>query len=262
MVKIGSARNGENGATGNKAGDQSGAEVSTQNWYLHSKGWVVLRPKSEAVAEKIAYDMQAACDNQNIGYDQNDRNTLYTAAKAVGFDCAKVKTKVETDCSALVRVCCAYAGISVPDFTTANESAVLTASGAFERLSAKKYTESTDYLKRGDILVTKTKGHTAVVLEDGAKVATTPKNVKATQDAKSFDRTLAGTYTTTTALNMRSGAGTLRTSVMVVLPQGTKVRNYGYYTKVDRTEWLYVVAEIKGVTYTGFCSGRYLKKSV
>lgn len=172
-VLIGSARNGENGATGNRAGDQSGAEVSTQNWYKHAKGWVVLRPKDSAVAEKIAYAMEVACKNNHIGYDQNDRLTLYNAAKKVGFDPAKVTTDCETDCSALVRVCLAYAGINVSNFRTANEVSVLMATGKFEKLTAAKYTDSSDYLKRGDILDTKTTGHTVIVLSNGSKVAST-----------------------------------------------------------------------------------------
>ena len=51
-VKVGSARIDENGkAHGGKAGDQTGKEVSTQNWYLHSKGWRVFRAKNPSVAE-------------------------------------------------------------------------------------------------------------------------------------------------------------------------------------------------------------------
>ena len=118
-VKIGSARIDENGrAMGGKPGDQTGRELSTQNWYLHSKVWRVFRAKSGTVAERIAWDMQAACDNPKIGYDQGDRGTLYSVAKPLGFNCSKVTTPCETDCSALVRVCCAYAGIMLPNFRT------------------------------------------------------------------------------------------------------------------------------------------------
>ena len=54
-VKVGSARNGETGnPTSNRAGDQTGKEVSVQNWYLHSKGWRVFRCKDPAKAEKMA----------------------------------------------------------------------------------------------------------------------------------------------------------------------------------------------------------------
>lgn len=41
-VRIGSARINEKGTTtGGKAGDQTGGEVSIQNYYLHRKGWYV-----------------------------------------------------------------------------------------------------------------------------------------------------------------------------------------------------------------------------
>lgn len=172
-VKIGSARIDENGKThGGKAGDQTGKEVSTQSYYVHSKGWRVLRCTDAAKAEAIARAMEAACDNAKIGYDQYQRLTLYNAAKDVGFDPAKVETACETDCSALVRVCLAYAEIMVGNFRTSNEAKILLASGAFEEMTGAKYTDQSAYLKRGDVLVTKTQGHTVVVLNDGAKVGT------------------------------------------------------------------------------------------
>ena len=169
-VKVGSARIDENGKThGGRAGDQNGKEVSTQAWYKHSKGWRALRCKNADKAEKIARAMQAACDNANIGYDQYQRDTLYNLAKTVDFDPARVKTPCETDCSALVRVCCAYAGITVENFRTPNEASILLHSGEFTELKESRYTDQSAYLRRGDILVTRTQGHTVVVLTDGAK---------------------------------------------------------------------------------------------
>ena len=41
------------------------------------------------------------------------------------------------------------------------------ASGKFEELTGSKYTAKSDYLRAGDVLVTKSKGHTVVVLTDG-----------------------------------------------------------------------------------------------
>lgn len=74
--------------------------------------------------------------------------------------------------------------------------------------------------------------------------------------AQKFDKTLAGTYKTTAALNMRTGAGTGK-KIMLTIPKGKEVQNYGYYTKDSSgTKWLYVVYE--GVT--GFCSSKYLRK--
>ena len=174
-VKVGSARIDENGKThGGKAGDQSGKEVSTQAWYRHKKGWRVLRCNDADKAEKIARAMQAACDNANIGYDQYQRDTLYNLAKTVDFDPGRVKTPCETDCSALVRVCCAYAGVMVGNMRTTNEAKILLASGEFTELKGAKYTDQSAYLRRGDILVTRTQGHTVIVLTNGSKAGTTP----------------------------------------------------------------------------------------
>ena len=171
-VKIGSARIDENGkAHGGAAGDQTGKEVSTQSWYAHTKGWVLLRAKSAEARERIARCMQAACDNKHVGYDQYQRDTLYNDAKQYGFDVSKVTKDVETDCSALVRVCVNYAGISVGSFRTTNQASVLMATGAFEKFTDDTHTKKSTNLLRGDILVTKTQGHTVVVLSDGSNAA-------------------------------------------------------------------------------------------
>lgn len=167
-VKIGSARS----SYGNTApGDQNGGkEVSTQSWYKHSLGWYVIRPKSAKAAEMIATAMERACANDKIGYDQATRHGLYNAVKDKGFDPGRCDIKCNTDCSDLVRTCCGYAKIMLPSFTTATELDVMAASGAFTIIVDSKVCDSSDYLCRGDILDTRKKGHTVVVLSDGAKV--------------------------------------------------------------------------------------------
>lgn len=84
---------------------------------------------------------------------------------------------------------------------------------------------------------------------------------KATGTAKGVDRSLAGTYTVTakSGLHVRNVAGASDGS-MVVLPYGTKVKNYGYFTQVGGVKWLYIQVTYNGVKYTGFSSGQYLKK--
>lgn len=83
----------------------------------------------------------------------------------------------------------------------------------------------------------------------------------ATKSAKSYSKSIAGTYkVTASSLNVRNGAGTTHKS-MVKIPKGTKVKNYGYYTSVLGTKWLYIQFTYNNVTYTGFASGKYLKKS-
>lgn len=86
------------------------------------------------------------------------------------------------------------------------------------------------------------------------------KKVVAKDVAKSFDKSIAGTYkVTASALNVRYGAGTKK-SVMVTIPKNTTVKCYGYYTKADGVKWFYIQFEYKGVNYTGFASSKYLKR--
>ena len=109
-------------------------------------------------------------------------------------------------------------------------------------------------------------------LVDGSMAEVKPEDVpqaapgvtaerKATGAAKSFDKKLAGTYAVTagSGLHIRNVAGS-KTGSMVVLPCGTKVQNYGYYTEVKGVKWLYIQVTYQGVKYTGFSSGAYLKK--
>lgn len=213
MVHIGSARIDENGhISGGKAGDQTGKEVSMQPWYAHKKGWIVLRCKDNYARLNIAVAMEAACFNDNIGYDQSQRTTLYNAAKLVDFNPSLVTVAVETDCSDLVRVCLAYAGINVPIFSTQTERSVLMATGKFEMLNSPKYTQSSDYLLRGDILVTASKGHTAVVIDDGPLSARDNKGIVAnpyiepTETIK-LGSTGDGVRWLQTQLNLKGGYG-------------------------------------------------------
>lgn len=85
--------------------------------------------------------------------------------------------------------------------------------------------------------------------------------VTATDGAKNFLKTLAGTYkvTASSGLNVRHGAGTTKKK-MVAIPKNTSVRCYGYYTSCLGTKWLYIQFTYKGILYTGFASSKYLKK--
>lgn len=241
-VRVGSARS----SFGNTApGDQAGGkEVSTQAWYLHSKGWYVYRAKDPAARDKIAEAMERACANNAIGYHQGTRNSLYNDIKDKGFDPSKTSKKVNTDCSALVRVCCAYSGIILGDFITSNEGAVLVKSGKFDKLTTDKYCKQADYLMRGDILCTRTKGHTVVVLTDGRKAeypAITPEQPEAPSDA-----TLTVTGAT---VNLRSGPGT-QYSIVGVAHKGDKL------AQVDMAGWVPVLVD----GAVRWISGKYVEK--
>lgn len=226
MVRVGSARIDENGnLIGGQAGDQTGQEVAIEPWYLHQKGWVVIRAKEPTVAERIAAAMEAACANDLIGYDQSTSWDLYDKVRQYGWDCNKLSVPAETDCSSLVRVCVAYAiGKAVPWFSTLNQVSVLQATGLFDIITDAKYTRSSDYLKRGDILCTCTQGHTVVVLDNGEKIAQSATQPAAdeSQGNTSLCGTGIGTAIAKQAMHIRSGAGTSYAS-LAVIQQGTAV---------------------------------------
>lgn len=163
----------ENGNLKNgKAGDQNGKEVLQSSWYLHKKGWVLLRPKSPEIAEKIVEAAKKAAKNPDIGYDQNNRYSLYENIKNKGFDPSKTTKPVETVCSDLVRICIAYAYGKdiVGKVLTSSLPAKLVKTGGFTKYTSSKYCKSSAYLKAGDILCTPVSGHVVIVISDGAKV--------------------------------------------------------------------------------------------
>ena len=75
-----------------------------------------------------------------------------------------------------------------------------------------------------------------------------------TEYAKSKSSAYNKSYTTTANLRLRMGAGTNK-NIILVIPKGSAVRCYGYYTNVGSTPWLYVAYG----KYVGFVSSAYLK---
>ena len=185
-VIIGHASLDERGkANSGQAGDQTGKELCTRNWY--NRGWtVLLRAKDPAVAERMATACEAGCANPRIGYDQYQRNTLRTQARAVGWDLSKITTNCETDCSAFMSVCAEAAGIDMDDTYTSGNAPVtwnmrqlFVGTGAFTALTDSKYLTSDKYLRRGDILVYE-KGHTVMALSNGSMAGTSSSSATQT----------------------------------------------------------------------------------
>jgi uncharacterized protein YgiM (DUF1202 family) len=91
--------------------------------------------------------------------------------------------------------------------------------------------------------------------------ATNPLNGKPSIDpARFFLKAMAGEYTVTASwLNVRAGAGTNK-AILHTIPNGTKVRCYGYYSIDSEKEWLYIAGLVNGTRVEGFCSSTYLAK--
>ena len=209
MVRIGNARIDENGrVSGGQAGDQTGLEVAIEPWYLHTKGWVVIRAKDANVRERIAICMEAACANNFIGYNQDGSWELYDKSKQYGWDCSKVNVTANTDCSSLVRTCVAFAAQrEIEWFSTLIEVKILNKTKLFDILTDAKYTNSSDYLLRGDILCTCTQGHTVVVLDNGkAGQTATPSSQNAAQGNTALCGKGIGTAVSKQGMCIRNGA--------------------------------------------------------
>ena len=168
-ILIGSARHDECGHyNGGAEGDQLqlegqgydfSGEVSVQKFYVHSKGWYVLRAYKKEIALNIRKSMLRACCNKKIGYNQDERTQIFKYGTNSNVFC-------NCDCSSLVRQCLIEAGVDVETFTTYNEKSKIIKTGKFDCFEYKKGIQ----LQEGDVLVTKSKGHTVVVLDVPAAV--------------------------------------------------------------------------------------------
>lgn len=173
MVKCGWASIDENGRAKNgKAGDQTGKEVKTGDWYQFGQT-AVYRWKNRTYATKYASIIKAWCGNKNIGYDQNQRTTLGQWCKSHKW-AYDVGTPVETDCSRMVAdaINCTIKREVIPlnsTFYTGNLGEVLTKTGLFEKLTGSKYCNSSDYLMVGDIINNPAR-HVISALANGAKI--------------------------------------------------------------------------------------------
>lgn len=164
-------------ASGGKDGDQTGKEVKVGNWY-YFKQTIVFRWKSRELAEKYAKIIKAFCTNDNIGYDQSERTTLFNILKAANWKYTKVTKPVECDCSELVAcaINCTVGKEVVPSWIyTGNLATLLERTGLFETaLTGEKYCKSNEYLATGDI-INAPNHHVISVLADGPKVGVTSK---------------------------------------------------------------------------------------
>ena len=230
-IMIGSARINERGKlSGGVAGDQkqvssandTKGEVSMQPFYVHSKGWYILRPKNAALAAKMAERMTAACNNKNIGYDQGNRLGVIIYS-------INTKTKTECDCSSLTRQVVKEASGKDPgNFTTANAAAVLGATGLF--MSKIAYvSQAKTPIYNGDILVTKTKGHIVVVVSGHPR--------SQTQNSGSGSSVAKGEYNVQT---IRKGSKGKAVKIWQVILgyTGSKIDGiYGSGTEADTKTW-------------------------
>lgn len=169
-IKIGHASIDEkNKTTGGRAGDQTGREVCIRTFY--SRPWqYYIECTDDSLAEKAAVYMEQICNNNNVGYDQSQRLTLYNQLKTSNGDVSKIGA-CETDCSALVAACYIFAGLNInPSCTTRNLRSALIASGKFKAYSDPAHILKDSYARRGSIYL-KEGSHVVMALENGSAIS-------------------------------------------------------------------------------------------
>ena len=196
-VRIGHASISENGNVNGAKGDSTGKEVCVREWYSKPWDFMAIHPE-EAVREKHAQAVEAACANDNIGYGQGDRNTLNTLAKAVGYDMSRVG-KCNCDCSSLQHVAAVASGAAGVSYsgngwTTSTMKAALQKAG-YKIITAREYLDNAAYCVRGAIYV-KAASHTVCGMDNGANYGKTLEKAGLTASAQqSTTETKEQTYT-------------------------------------------------------------------
>lgn len=166
--------------TGGKAGDQYGSEWSIRPWSVYrTGGWnCVLRHPDVTVRNMMADMAVQAANNDNIGYDQLQRETFWEELKKVNYVPANITTPCEADCSS--GVCAIVKGVgyklnrpelqNIPITSTPYMRSIF-ASAGFEVLTDSKYLTTPNNLVTGDVMLSDLH-HTNIVVTSNNSVTT------------------------------------------------------------------------------------------
>lgn len=253
-VKIGHARISETGKIYGKKGDQTGNEVAVTNWVNPGWKFVAIHPDA-GVRERHAQNVEKCCANNNVGYSQYERNTLWTQYQKTG-DLSKV-APCNTDCSEMQNTCAVAAKTpnvthAANGWTTSTMKTALTNAGY--KILTSHLTEA--YAVRGAIYV-KPGEHTVCALSNGSKYSDTLKaaGISTGTSSNGYNKTPKWVGMCNTGLlNVRSGPG-------VSYPNIKKWPLLAYGNKVDvcdeRNGWYYI--RIDGRIY-GFVSAQFISR--
>lgn len=217
----------ENGrATGGKPGDQTGREFLIRS-YRNYPWNVVLR-----YTEAADGNPPVTTKNYLAMGDKGDAvKTMQTMLIKLGYSCGKYGADGEYGSGTLA---------AVKKFQRNNG---LVADGLYGEASKAKLTALYNSKLKAESTVKPS------VSSNTGKVAA----------AQSFSKSIAGTYKVKASdgLNMRYKPGnTSKSNLILTIPNGKSVSNYGYYTVVNGVKW-YLVAYNEN---TGYVSSKYLTK--
>lgn len=175
IYKVNASRDENKNTEGGKAGDQNGEEITIKP-FAGSRKFSIFRYPDSKVARTIAFYLGDIAANNNVGYDQLQRETLGIEMAKVNYDPENLATPCETDCSAFtshgIKFAFMKAGISksvteeytstlrekLPEWGFQEISEIGT--GTLEELA------KTQKLQIGDIALTVGSGHVTVCIGD------------------------------------------------------------------------------------------------
>ncbi len=227
-------------------------------WYnggtLQGQPWcdIFLSWCAAQAGESSAVGCYAYCPNHKTFFQNKGRYHGRSGYTPTAGDVIFFTTNGTTACHVGLVECVSGGRVTTIEGNTSGASALVANGGGVCR---KSYLLTSTY-----ILGYGNPAYTGSDTESTQESTQSTAKKTAAEAAGGYDKSLAGAYTVTPAvgLNLREGAGTGK-ALMVTLPRGTRVQCYGYYTPVSGVKWLYVVATLGGVQYTGFCCRTYLK---
>lgn len=164
----------ENGGYhGGTAGDQKGDEVSISPFGGAGRLYTVFRYPDEKIARTMAFLAGDIANNELVGYDQNQRGTLFTELQKMGYDPSLIQQACECDCSSLISAVI-FIAFKLGNVTGKNVSTWMDTGTLFTELPKLGFSKvmgplnqdsikSSGQLQMGDILV-KSGSHTLICI--------------------------------------------------------------------------------------------------
>lgn len=91
--------------SGDISGDQTGNEVKIGNYYQFGQKWVI-RFRSKKRGRKAAEAAKMLARNNNIGYNQSNRKSLYIQCELINWDIDRIHQIKPCDCDCSLLVVC------------------------------------------------------------------------------------------------------------------------------------------------------------
>lgn len=265
----------EKGKTsGGKSGDQTGNEWCLRSWYNRPWTCILRYEKDPRVGQLMAELACSAALNNNIGYDQNQRNAFWNELQKANYDPAKIDTPCEADCSAgvislvkavghllnikeLKNITCTYTGNMKPGLKAAG----------FTVYTDSKYISKPDYLLPGDICLYENH-HAATNVTRGSKAAAVNTGkYKESKGSSPSNKVLYEMVCTGRGVNVRTSPTSKEknlSSYVKPLNTGDKVEYCDQIVGKDGLTWLFVKITTsvhpKGYVHDYVCAD-YFKKA-